>query len=75
MGKVRYSSVLGRCFSAGDFVDNAINILAFGLPGAGKGHALAALGPAPVRHRLEPTDLAVGLCDQARAIWAPCRTC
>jgi DNA replication protein DnaC len=29
---------------AGDFVDEAINILAFGLPGVGKSHALAALG-------------------------------
>ena len=28
----------------GDFLDEAINILAFGLPGAGKSHALAALG-------------------------------
>ncbi len=28
----------------GDFVDNAVNILAFGLPGVGKSHALAALG-------------------------------
>jgi DNA replication protein DnaC len=28
----------------GEFVDKAINILAFGLPGVGKSHALAALG-------------------------------
>lgn len=33
----------------GDFVDNAINILAFGLPGVGKSHALAALGHALVQ--------------------------
>lgn len=28
----------------GEFVDKAVNILAFGLPGVGKSHALAALG-------------------------------
>ena len=33
--------------SCGAFLDDAVNILAFGLPGAGKSHALAALG-----HRL-----------------------
>lgn len=30
----------------GDFVDQAINVLAFGLPGTGKSHACAALGHA-----------------------------
>ncbi len=34
--------------SQGDFVDRAINILAFGLPGTGKSHAAAALGHALV---------------------------
>jgi DNA replication protein DnaC len=33
----------------GDFLDAAINILAFGLPGVGKSHALAALGHALVQ--------------------------
>lgn len=33
----------------GDFLDGAINILAFGLPGVGKSHALAALGHALVQ--------------------------
>lgn len=32
----------------GDFVDDAINVLAFGLPGVGKSHAVAALGHALV---------------------------
>ena len=32
----------------GDFVDQAINVLAFGLPGTGKSHACAALGHALV---------------------------
>jgi DNA replication protein DnaC len=30
----------------GDFLDEAVNILAFGLPGVGKSHAMAALGHA-----------------------------
>lgn len=29
---------------AGDFIDKAVNVLAFGLPGVGKSHAIAALG-------------------------------
>lgn len=33
---------------SGDFVDEAINVLAFGLPGVGKSHAIAALGHALV---------------------------
>jgi DNA replication protein DnaC len=42
----------------GDFLDEAINVLAFGLPGAGKSHALAALGRA--------------LVEQGRSVlWAP----
>ena len=35
---------------AGDFIDHAVNILAFGLPGVGKSHALAALGHALVEN-------------------------
>ena len=31
--------------SDGSFVDRGVNVLAFGLPGAGKTHALCALGP------------------------------
>nr|WP_255215990.1 IS21-like element helper ATPase IstB [Pseudenhygromyxa sp. WMMC2535] len=37
-----------RELQAGDFLDEAINVLAFGLPGVGKSHALAALGHALV---------------------------
>ena len=37
-----------RELQSGDFLDEAINILAFGLPGVGKSHALAALGHALV---------------------------
>ena len=33
---------------SGDFLDAAVNILAFGLPGVGKSHAMAALGHALV---------------------------
>jgi len=33
----------------GDFLDQAVNVLAFGLPGVGKSHALAALGHALVQ--------------------------
>ena len=33
-----------RELRAGDFLDKAINILAFGLPGVGKSHALSSLG-------------------------------
>lgn len=39
-----------RELETGDFLDEAINILAFGLPGVGKSHALAALGHRLVRH-------------------------
>jgi DNA replication protein DnaC len=35
--------------SEGKFLDEAINVLAFGLPGVGKSHALAALGHALVQ--------------------------
>lgn len=38
-----------RELEGGDFLDDAINILAFGLPGVGKSHALAALGHALVQ--------------------------
>lgn len=34
--------------ATGDFTDSAINVLAFGLPGVGKSHAIAALGHALV---------------------------
>ncbi|NVB40462.1 ATP-binding protein [Pseudenhygromyxa sp. WMMC2535] len=37
-----------RELQAGDFLDEAINVLAFGLPGVDKSHALAALGHALV---------------------------
>lgn len=37
-----------RELETGDFLDEAINILAFGLPGVGKSHALSALGHALV---------------------------
>ena len=35
--------------AAGEFVDTATNVLAFGLPGVGKSHAMAALGQALVQ--------------------------
>ena len=38
-----------RELAAGHFVDTATNVLAFGLPGVGKSHALAALGHALVQ--------------------------
>jgi len=38
-----------RELQGGDFLDEAINVLAFGLPGVGKSHALAALGHALVQ--------------------------
>jgi DNA replication protein DnaC len=38
-----------RELKQGDFLDQAINVLAFGLPGVGKSHALAALGHALVQ--------------------------
>ena len=38
-----------RELKAGDFLDEATNVLAFGLPGVGKSHALAALGHALVQ--------------------------
>lgn len=38
-----------RELERGDFLDEAINVLAFGLPGVGKSHALAALGHALVQ--------------------------
>jgi DNA replication protein DnaC len=37
-----------RELARGDFLDRATNVLAFGLPGVGKSHALAALGHALV---------------------------
>lgn len=37
-----------RELARGDFVDEAVNVLAFGLPGTGKSHAAAALGHALV---------------------------
>jgi DNA replication protein DnaC len=37
-----------RDLARGDFVDEAVNVLAFGLPGTGKSHAAAALGHALV---------------------------
>ena len=44
-----------RELHSGDFLDEAINILAFGLPGVGKSHALAALGHALVEQGRPPT--------------------
>ena len=38
-----------RELSKGEFLDRAINVLCFGLPGVGKSHAAAALGPELVR--------------------------
>jgi DNA replication protein DnaC len=38
-----------RELESGDFLDKAVNVLAFGLPGVGKSHALAALGHALVQ--------------------------
>jgi DNA replication protein DnaC len=38
-----------REVSAGDFVDRAVNILCFGLPGVGKSHVAAAIGHELVR--------------------------
>lgn len=38
-----------RELSTGAFLDNAVNVLAFGLPGTGKTHAGAAIGDALVR--------------------------
>lgn len=38
-----------RELETGDFLDEAVNVLAFGLPGVGKSHALAALGHALVQ--------------------------
>jgi DNA replication protein DnaC len=38
-----------RELQSGDFLDQATNVLAFGLPGVGKSHALAALGHALVQ--------------------------
>ena len=38
-----------RELERGDFLDQAVNVLAFGLPGVGKSHALAALGHALVQ--------------------------
>ena len=37
-----------RELARGDFLDRAVNVLAFGLPGVGKSHALCALGHALV---------------------------
>ena len=50
-----------RELEGGDFLDQAINVLAFGLPGVGKSHALAALG-----HRLVRQGRAV--------LWTPTYT-
>lgn len=38
-----------RELASGDFVDRAANVLAFGLPGTGKSHAMCALGHALVQ--------------------------
>lgn len=38
-----------RELERGDFLDQAVNVLAFGLPGVGKSHAIAALGHALVQ--------------------------
>ena len=38
-----------RDLASGDFVERAVNVLAFGLPGTGKTHAACALGHALVR--------------------------
>lgn len=38
-----------RTLSSGDFVDETVNVLAFGLPGTGKTHAVCALGHELVR--------------------------
>jgi len=38
-----------RTLSSGEFVDESINILAFGLPGTGKTHAVCALGHELIR--------------------------
>lgn len=38
-----------RELERGDFLDEAVNVLAFGLPGVGKSHAIAALGHALVQ--------------------------
>jgi len=38
-----------RELERGDFLDEAINVLAFGLPGVGKSHAIAALGHALIQ--------------------------
>jgi DNA replication protein DnaC len=37
-----------KVLQSGDFLESAINVLAFGLPGVGKSHAIAALGHALV---------------------------
>jgi len=37
-----------KALQNGDFVDEAVNVLAFGLPGVGKSHAISALGHALV---------------------------
>ena len=39
-----------RELERGDFLDEAVNVLGFGLPGVGKSHALAALGHALVQN-------------------------
>ena len=50
----------------GDFVDRDVNVLAFGLPGTGKTHAMCVIG-----HRLVQSD--DPCCSSQRTAW--CRTC
>ena len=46
----------------GDFVDRGVNVLAFGLPGTGKTHAMCAIG-----HRLVQSD--APCCSSPRIAW------
>ena len=47
----RLQQQLGE-LAQGDFVEQGVNVLAFGLPGTGKSHALCALGPPAGGNRL-----------------------
>src|SRR5580658_68343 len=63
-----------RELAAGNFLDRASNVLAFGLPGVGKTHAACALGqlpraPSPVHQRGSRSQERDGI-----PYWVGCRT-
>ena len=68
----RLQQQLGE-LAQGDFVEQGVNVLAFGLPGTGKSHALCALG-----HRLVETGYSVLFTPAYRLVrncWRPGGTC